>query len=188
MLSAHQIFRDSKENDLTSVAKDRKLNSADNYKNVGLKISTNINREIKSNPDSVEKSKKMSSRAMKSCPEIDVKNHENVLKDTKKSEDLEEWPEIENMYIYEEPKDEYEDIIPKNERFTRDELYFFYGTSYIGRIDAETEEEENILKFTLDDLTDFYTPPPSPPVPEENLFVDLPLAFIPFPSPLKDWN
>ncbi|XP_015910994.1 uncharacterized protein [Parasteatoda tepidariorum] len=148
----HQITRDS----------------TDNYKNVGLKISTNINCEMKSNPDSVEKSKKESSRAMKSCPEIEVKNQENVLKDTNKSKDLEEWPEIESMRdcIYEGLTDVYEDdIIPENLSLSEDELDSFY----VGRSDDETEK--SILNFTFDD--------------DENELVELPLAFI--PSSPEDW-
>ncbi|XP_042897367.1 uncharacterized protein [Parasteatoda tepidariorum] len=148
MLSAHQIFRDSKENVLTSVAKDRKLNSADNHKNADLTISTNIYCETKSNPDSVEKSKKESSPTMKSCPEIEVKNQEDVLKETKKSEDVKVCPEIENMYIYKGPKDEYEEDIPEDLGLTKDELDIYDGTGCLERFDRT---ENYILEFRVDD-------------------------------------
>ncbi|GIX85438.1 uncharacterized protein CEXT_39091 [Caerostris extrusa] len=145
MLSAHQIFNENSE--VTSI-KNVKTNT--NSKGLGLKNSTNINVNQKSKFSLLSDPKKHSNVLKKTTSKSkmpSIKQEESV------SEEFEKYPEVENMYIYDDSDDDYEHFLPKSERITKSEIEFLLPSCFIQRFqDNSVNDLPSISLENMEDL------------------------------------
>ncbi|GIY69854.1 uncharacterized protein CDAR_174151 [Caerostris darwini] len=75
-----------------------------------------------------------------------VKQKESV------SEEFEKYPEVENMYIYDDSDDEYEHFLPKSERITKSEIEFLLPSCFIQRFQENSVND--LPSISLENMED----------------------------------
>ncbi|KAG8190922.1 hypothetical protein JTE90_014402 [Oedothorax gibbosus] len=180
---AHQIFSDFKENADKTSFQNVKSNGNEKIKGLSLKNSTNIAAD---------------KRVIKSAPSFDIQSPSTLKKNIKKensvptkeeaikSSNVENWPETENMYIYNEPEDDYEDILPKSERITRAEMEALFDFPYIGRYIDHTNDKLPVPEF--EEFEGFEESFCMHRITEEDFLCEVPEHDVPLPDDSFDEN
>ncbi|KAF8767492.1 uncharacterized protein LOC129966785 [Argiope bruennichi] len=175
MLSVHQIY---KENTEVTSNKNVKTNTNAKPKGLGLKNSTNICHNQKSNSGNVLDQTKNSNVFKKS-------DHKQGFKLSAKGEktsilkNSEEWPETENMFIYNDSDDDYEDILPKSQRITKAEIDASFITCQIHR---SVIIDDKLPTLTLENIKDFGKTRHFPIIESDLWYDDSPLELAPVPD------
>ncbi|GBN71800.1 hypothetical protein AVEN_202373-1 [Araneus ventricosus] len=175
MLSTHQIY---KENTDVTTSKNVKTNANAKPKGLGLKNSTNICHNQKLNSDSLLHPKKNSNTLKKNVLKQELKSSTKGEK-TSALENSEEWPEMENMYIYNDSDDDYEDILPKSQRVTKAEIDASFITCHIHR---RATTDDKLPTLTLETMEDFNEIRHFPIIESDLWYDDSPLELVPLPD------
>ncbi|GFQ64184.1 uncharacterized protein TNCT_515371 [Trichonephila clavata] len=175
MLSAH-IFKEN--TDITS-SRNVKPNANGRPKGLGLKNSTNTSHDQKPKSGSFSDLKNFSGTLKESIPKQKLKSSLK-LQTPPVIEKPEEWPETENMYIYNDSDDDYEDILPKSERITKAEIDYLFVSTHIRRFAELTVDQ--LPTVSLDPIEDLYDIPCHSIIDSDLLYDDSPLEFIPVPD------
>ncbi|KFM81856.1 hypothetical protein X975_05162, partial [Stegodyphus mimosarum] len=161
---ASQIYKDSKEN-ANIIVKDTKLNVHKGLKchSKGFKDSTNTKKAEKT------------PIASDHDPTADkyIKKEEKTIHIAKEStiySDQDEWSDIEDMHIYDEPEDDYEDILPKWQRLQKADIDILFS---IHPFYSEPDIDRSPSPPPAIDFKDLFTDLLPSPVMECSLYDDM---------------
>ncbi|GFU01094.1 uncharacterized protein NPIL_497581 [Nephila pilipes] len=175
MLAAH-IFKENA--DIVS-SRNVKTSANGKLKGLGLKNSTNTNHDQRPKSGSFSDLKNRSGTSKESISKQKFKSSVK-LQTPVVVEKSEEWPETENMYIYNDPDDDYEDILPKSERITKAEIDYLFVSCHIRRFPEITVDQ--LPTASLEPIEDLDEIPCHSIINSDLLYDDSPLEFIPFPD------
>ncbi|XP_035212015.1 uncharacterized protein LOC118186102 [Stegodyphus dumicola] len=161
---ASQIYKDSKEN-ANVIIKDTKLNVHKKLKchSKGFKDSTNTKKAEKTPVASDHDT------TLDRYPKKEEKTF-HMTKEPTVYGDQEEWSDIENMHIYVEPEDDYEDILPKCERIQKADIDILFS---IHPFYSEPDTDRSPSPPPAIDFKDLFTDLLPSPVMESSLYSDM---------------